>query len=261
MKSKPQGFRPTELWGKDYFMESKSHRDNGALLISSIVFGAALIICALIVRSTIISVKNYGRVISVTGAAVKPISSDYAIWDVRVQTSSTEIATAYAKIEKDMNRLKSFILDQGFMEADYEIGAIQINKMTDRENRMTTYGLAQTMKVDSRDIAKIKNVSTLVSTLIEEGIELASQNPRYICTKLDEYKIEMIKAATENAKLRAEQLAQTTGKHIGAPTNARVGVFQIRPLNSQEVSDYGINDVTSIEKEIVCTVQISFIVE
>lgn len=71
----------------------------------------------------------------------------------------------------------------------------------------------------------------------------------------------MIKAATENAQLRARQLAESTGRRIGAPTSARVGVFQIRPRNSQEVSDYGVNDVTSIEKEIVCTVQATFLIE
>jgi hypothetical protein len=71
----------------------------------------------------------------------------------------------------------------------------------------------------------------------------------------------MIRAATENAKLRAEQLAESTGKKVGAPRSARVGVFQIRPLHSQEVSGYGINDLSSIEKEIVCTVHISFMIE
>ena len=74
-------------------------------------------------------------------------------------------------------------------------------------------------------------------------------------------KLEMIKAATENAKLRAEQLANTTGKKVGSPQTAKVGVFQIRPSHSQDVSDYGINDVRSIDKEIACTVHISFLID
>ena len=68
----------------------------------------------------------------------------------------------------------------------------------------------------------------------------------------------MIKAATGNAKLRAEQLAGSTDMQVGAPRSASVGVFQIRPLRSQEVSDYGINDQSTIDKEIVCTVHINF---
>lgn len=74
-------------------------------------------------------------------------------------------------------------------------------------------------------------------------------------------KIEMIRAATENAKQRAQQLAEITGRKVGAPASARVGVFQIRPLNSQEVSDMGMSDERSIDKEIVSTVNVSFLFE
>jgi len=71
----------------------------------------------------------------------------------------------------------------------------------------------------------------------------------------------MINAATENAKLRAEQLARTTDQSVGASTAARVGVFQIRSLHSQDVSSRGISDVTSIDKEIVSTVPIDSLIE
>ena len=93
------------------------------------------------------------------------------------------------------------------------------------------------------------------------GIEFECGSPRYIFTGLNPLKVEMIRAATENAKLRADQLARSTGRDVGAPVSARVGVFQIRPLHSQEVSDYGINDQSSIDKEIVCTVHINFLIE
>lgn len=70
----------------------------------------------------------------------------------------------------------------------------------------------------------------------------------------------MIRAATENAQLRARELAESSGRKFGTPSSARVGLFQIRPRNSQEASDYGVNDVTSIEKEIVCIVQARFLI-
>ena len=242
-------------------MTSESRTIGGSPFFSAAVIGLALIICTLIVRSALITVKGFGRVISVTGAATKPITADFAIWEGKVQVSSGELTTAYSKINGALSEVRSFLAQNGFAEKDYEIGAIQINRSMDRESQAVTYILSQTAKLGSQDVERIKLLSTQASTLIEKGIEFTSSNPRYICTKLDNFKVEMIKAATENAKLRAEQLAQYTGKKVGAPTTARVGVFQIRPLHSQEVADYGINDVTSIEKEIVCTVQISFLVE
>lgn len=111
------------------------------------------------------------------------------------------------------------------------------------------------------DVDRITQIARKSSSLIENGVEFESRPPSYIFTGLEPLKLEMIKAATENAKLRAEQLAESTGRKMGAPRLARVRVFQIRPLHSQEVSDYGINDQSSIEKEIVCTVYISFMIE
>jgi len=242
-------------------MGHDNNNSSGVLIPSAFIIAISLVVCAFVIKSAMIAVKGFGRTIAVTGAATKPISADYALWEGRIETSSTDLQTAYSKMDKQIVEVKSFMSTNGFADNAYSLGTIQINRMTDRQNQQITYSLARVVKTESSDIEKIRNLSTLASSLIEKGVEISSTNPKYVCTKIDDYKVEMIKAATENAKLRAQQLAETTGKKVGAPASARVGVFQIRPLHSQEVSDYGINDVTSIDKEIVCTVQISFMVE
>jgi uncharacterized protein len=174
---------------------------------------------------------------------------------------SLDLTTGYAKVKKDLVLLKAFMTENGFDEKAYEIGPVQVNRSYDREGKPAQFMLSQPVKLQLADVPRITELGKKASVLIEQGVELGMQNIRYTYSKLEDVKIEMIKAATENAKLRAEQLAGTTGKKVGAPTSARVGVFQIRPVYSQEVSDYGMNDVTSIEKEIVCTVNIGFMVE
>lgn len=228
---------------------------------AALLLGIALIVCAFVVRSTILTVRSAGRTIAVTGAAFKPITSDYAVWDATLQVSSPELATAYAKLKTDLEAVQQFMADMKLTETDYEVGGVMIGRRHDREGRPTDYQLSLVIKVELADVPRITEVAKGSSKLFEQGIELVSHNPRYMYTKLEDVKIEMIRAATENAKLRAQQLAETTGREVGPPVSARVGVFQIRPRNSQEVSDYGINDVSAIEKEIVCTVQISFIIE
>jgi hypothetical protein len=226
-----------------------------------IIIGLALIVCAFVVRSTVIEVKGFGRAIQVTGSAIKPITSDFAIWEASIQATSLDLTTGYAKVKKDLELLKAFMTENGFDEKTYEIGPVQVNRSFDREGKPSQFMLSQPVKLQLADVPRITELGKKASVLIEKGVELGMQNIRYTYSKLEDVKIEMIKAATENAKIRAEQLASTTNQKVGAPTNARVGVFQIRPLHSQEVSDYGMNDVTSIEKEIVCTVQISFLIE
>jgi hypothetical protein len=82
--------------------------------------------------------------------------------------------------------------------------------------------------------------------------------PEYLYTKIQEAKVEMLAAAARDAKLRAEQIAEATESEIGAVRAARMGVLQITPAYSVEVSDYGINDTSSLEKDITAVVSMEF---
>jgi hypothetical protein len=58
--------------------------------------------------------------------------------------------------------------------------------------------------------------------------------------------------------MRAKKIAEATGSKLGPIRDARMGVLQITPKNSTEISDYGMNDVGSIEKEITAVINASF---
>jgi len=71
----------------------------------------------------------------------------------------------------------------------------------------------------------------------------------------------MIGKATDNARQRAIKIA-TEGKfRLGPIADVRVGIFQITPANSTEVSNYGYNDTTSIDKEIKSVVEIQYFIK
>lgn len=242
-------------------MQLESKGRAGALIIASLVIGVSLIVCAVLIGSTAIKVKSLGQTISVTGAAYKPIVSDYATWTGYITVNALTLDEAYAKIKRDLKTVKTFLNEQNFTESDYNVSSIDIRKMRNREQEIKSYTLNQYISVEMPDVPRITQLAKDASTLIEKGVEFDSNRPSYIFTGLDELKIEMIKLATENARMRAEQLAESSGMGVGSPRSARVGVFQIRPLHSQAVSDYGINDISSIDKEIGCTVHISFLIK
>ncbi|MDP2364374.1 MAG: SIMPL domain-containing protein, partial [Ignavibacteria bacterium] len=54
---------------------------------------------------------------------------------------------------------------------------------------------------------------------------------------------------------------QSTDRDLGPMRSARMGVLQITPKFSNAISDYGINDLSSIEKEIIGVVNASFEIE
>ena len=59
-------------------------------------------------------------------------------------------------------------------------------------------------------------------------------------------------------KKRAGEIASSSGNRIGVIRSAKMGVFQITPVNSYDVSDYGENDTSSLEKKVNAVVKAEF---
>jgi hypothetical protein len=53
-------------------------------------------------------------------------------------------------------------------------------------------------------------------------------------------------------------MANSTGNKIGLMRSAKMGTFQINPVNSYDVSWYGNNDTSSYEKKVTAVVNVSF---
>jgi uncharacterized protein len=85
--------------------------------------------------------------------------------------------------------------------------------------------------------------------------------PEYHYTKLGDLKIEMLAEAAKDAKVRAQQIAQSTGSSIGSVRTARMGVLQITPADSNDVSDSGVNDTSSLDKDITAVVNVGFAID
>jgi hypothetical protein len=58
--------------------------------------------------------------------------------------------------------------------------------------------------------------------------------------------------------MRAEELAKNSGSEVGTLKYASQGVFQITPVNSTDVSDYGIYDTSTVDKSIKAVVTIEY---
>jgi hypothetical protein len=124
--------------------------------------------------------------------------------------------------------------------------------------RILASRVSQTFEVRSPDVDGITRVSGRASALISEGVPLQSQSPEYLYTQLNEIRTAMLEEATRDARQRAEAILRSTGAEIGAVRDARMGVFQVTPRYSTEISDYGINDVTSIDKDVTAVVRVTF---
>jgi hypothetical protein len=94
-----------------------------------------------------------------------------------------------------------------------------------------------------------------------EGIDVSAGSPAYISTELTRAKLAALAAATADARERAEILVRGLGGKLGPMRRTQLGVYQITPRDSTEVSDYGINDTTSREKDVNAVVTATFAVK
>lgn len=79
-----------------------------------------------------------------------------------------------------------------------------------------------------------------------------------LSTKLTDAKFAALRVAVADARKRASTIAAGLGAHLGQVQKTSLGVYQITPRNSTEVSDYGINDTTSRQKDVYAVVSVTF---
>lgn len=211
--------------------------------------------------------KKGDEAIAVTGSARKRIKADLVVWSAGISSEAPQLAEAYRQTTESIPRVKQYLISKGIAENQITISSITTTTSKKRDNEgnelseITGYTLRQQVEVRSTDVDKIAQIAREATELINQGILLESNSPQYSYTRLGDLKIEMLGEAAKDAKVRAEKIADSTGNKIGAVRSARMGVMQITAADSTEVSDAGISDTSSIDKDVTAVVNISFAVD
>lgn len=225
------------------------------LVLSSVIFGWFYT-----------KTKKGDEAITVTGAAKKRIKSDLVTWSASVNYQAPQLADSYKSLSENIPRVKQYLMSKGIPENQITISSITTQALKKQDangvesSEITGYSLRQSVDVRSNDVDKIAQIARESTELINQGILIESGTPQYMFTGLGDLKIEMLGEAAKDAKERAEKIAASTGNSIGAVRSARMGVMQITAADSTEVSDAGISDTSSIDKDVTAVVNVSFAV-
>lgn len=234
---------------------------------AGVALAIGLVLAAIIGGWAFVKAKRGDQTIVVTGSARKRIKSDLVIWTSGVSYQAATLADAYRSLSENVPRVKAYLISKGIPEDQITISSISSQTLHARDSngqdtgQITGYSLRQELEVRSNDVYKIEKIAREATELINQGILLESMAPAYHYTKLGEEKITMLAEAAKDAKLRAEKVAESTGSSIGSVRTARMGVLQITPADSNEVSDSGMNDLSSLEKDITAVVNVGFAID
>ena len=240
---------------------------NKYLFNAGLALAISLVVSSIILGWSYTHKKSGDEAVTVTGSARKRIKSDLVVWSAGVSYQAPQLSEAYKQLSDNIPLIKKYLVGKGIAENQITISSISSTTLHGRDSNgnesseITGYSLRQQVEVRSNDVERIAQIAREATELINQGILLESNSPQYSYTRLGDLKIEMLGEAAKDAKERAERIAASTDNKIGTLRSARMGVMQVTAADSTDVSDSGINDTSTIEKDMTAVVNISFAVE
>jgi len=234
---------------------------------NTVIIAVGIILAAIILGGSWKRTHVGNESISVTGLSKQDFVSDLIVWDGYFTAESMSTKEAYAQLKTDAEVIKNYLIGKGIKEKEIIFSSVNIssdyeyvnNKEGGSTRQFKGYILTQNLKVESKEVDKIESISREVSELIDLGVNFVSSAPEYYYTKLAELKIKMLSSATEDARIRAEAIAQNAKSSLGKLKRADMGIFQITAQNSSEEYTYGgAFNTSSKNKTASVTVRLDF---
>lgn len=239
--------------------------------LTAIIFALAIVIAAAIIGNAFVNRNKKSGTVDVTGLGQKNFSSDLVVWEGNFSRENMDIKVAYANLEKDRSAVSDYLVSKGIPREQIIFKAVNTNPMYQQNysssgnymgQTFLGYELNQSLQIESREVDKVEQISREITELLLQGVKFYSQAPRYYYTELESLKIEMIARATEDARVRAEKIAENSGTRLGKLISANMGIFQITGQNANE--DYswgGTFNTSSKEKTASITMRLSYSVK
>jgi hypothetical protein len=209
-----------------------------------------------------IKARDSRNVIAVTGSSRQRVSSDFVIWDASVAAQAPTTQAAAKQLGVWAAGVSLFLRDNGIAEQEVTVAPIQTETLYEQTSNgpgaVTGYKLTRSFEVRSSRVKEVAAAVEATSALLQRGIPLAAQPIQYVFTKLGDLRPRLVSQATQDALVRARALVETTGGRIGRLRSVDVGVFQVTAPNSTQVSDYGVYDTSTLDKDVIAVVNASF---
>ncbi len=229
-----------------------------------IVTLAIILAIGLVAAAKIITGTFSKDTITVTGSAFQIVKSDSARLEFNITTRKADRASAYNEAQKQLPVVMKYLEEKGISKENIELSSSHgyyNYKRTPNGNITNTvedYVHSQPVIITSKDVDKIKELSISLDSLISKGIEVNVMPPLYFYSEISNLKVKLLEDATIDAKERAAAMLKATNNKVGKIQSVRMGVFQITPADSTNVSDYGINDTSTIDKKVTSVANVVF---
>jgi hypothetical protein len=226
------------------------------------ILGGAIVIAALFLGGSFYAARADRNTVQVVGMASQPFEADQVKWSLSVSRTVPvrELRSGYVRIGEDVERIVAGLAGAGVPRGTVTLQPVTTNPMYGPDG-IRDYQVNQSLFLVSEDLDAVERLALDPAGLLGEGVLLQQSRLEYFYSGLAEVKRSLLAKATEDARMRAEEIASATGEGISGIAAARAGVFQITEPFSTEVAAYGIHDTSSRRKEIRVTVHATFVLD
>lgn len=241
-------------------MKEKHGKSKGKYtVLSATVLAIGIAASGFFISDTLYKSKVALNTADVKGLAERRVKSDIAYWTIGYTVSgdgTAKMAKLYAQSEADQNKIIKLLTDSGFSAQEISRGVINYYRQEYRNEQQQlveqTHVLNGEIEVQTHQVDLVATVRAKLNKLISEGLSLQNNPPLYYFTKLNDIKPDMLKEATTNARVAANEFAENAGVKVGGIRSAVQGGFVIRDVGSS----YG--DSQKIDKDVRVVTSITF---
>lgn len=242
-------------------MSAPGRRGLPELLLGLIAVAVGVVVTGIVVANAMRDIKRARDTIRVTGSAREPISADLARWNIAVSATAPRSQDAVHELAVSEKRVRAYLRDSGLPDSAVATPPVAIAQTTmsvGQKKHVPAIRLIQRFRISSQDVDKVEEVAASTGQLLEQGVPISTSDLQYLSTNLTQARYRALTKAIADAKRRAGRIVQGIGGKLGSVKNADLGVYQVVPRNSTEISDYGINDTSSRAKDVYAVVSVTF---
>lgn len=232
------------------------------LVAATTVLSLALLVITVYGAQVVYGLKLSSDTVEVTGSAKESVVADTArlVISIETKTGLNDQQAGTMRAQKAVEKITNYLTEQKLGEFETPAGSVNASYVyPDKADPVQTgYVISRTVVVRGSDVEKLTNLANDLSPLSGPGYLLTNSGLELTYSKLDEMRVKLLTEAIKDATLRANAIAENSGRSVGQLRNAVGGVVQVLPAGGVDISDYGSYDTISLKKEVMVTTRATF---
>lgn len=227
---------------------------NKSFMIDAFLLGAGIATAGYFVSQTTLNERTGANTAHVKGLSERVVQADTGRWQLSFSSFSrdtTKVSETFERTAAKSTRIHTILTLAGFNDEELRFTPLRKTDHTDRDREgkiIDRYFLVSgSIQITTRDPQKIEPAQQPIYDLAKDGIDVSQDNLFFEYTKLNEIKPDMLREATENARIAANEFASNAGVSVGGIQSASQGGFQINTYSgSTSTLDKLVRVVTNI---------------